>query len=85
MAEKIIIHKPTKSEFKRMAAQMGYAPVVHGRWISTNIGLGRYKCSVCEMEDEDCSDYYSSHNVLDQEYCPSCGAKMDGGADNATD
>lgn len=28
MAEKIIIHEPTKSEFKRMAVQMGYVPVV---------------------------------------------------------
>lgn len=26
-----IIHKPTKSEFKRMAAQLGYEQVVHGR------------------------------------------------------
>lgn len=28
MAEKIIIHEPTKSEFKRMAIQLGYELVV---------------------------------------------------------
>ena len=52
-------------------------PVVHGHWICTNIAYGEYKCSVCEGMDTDCSDYYSNHNVLDQEYCPWCGAKMD--------
>jgi hypothetical protein len=30
--EPIYIHEPTKSEFKRMAVQQGYAPVAHGRW-----------------------------------------------------
>nr|DAI91772.1 MAG TPA: hypothetical protein [Caudoviricetes sp.] len=30
--EPIHIHEPTKSEFKRMAVQMDYVPVVHGRW-----------------------------------------------------
>jgi hypothetical protein len=30
--EPIYIHEPTKSEFKRMAVQMGYVQVVHGRW-----------------------------------------------------
>lgn len=54
------------------------APVRHGKWISTNIAYGEYKCSVCEGMDSDCSDYYSSHSVVDQEYCPWCGAKMDG-------
>ena len=52
-------------------------PIVHGRWICTNIAYGEYKCSVCEGMDTDCSDCYSNHNVLDQEYCPWCGAKMD--------
>ncbi|MEF2811642.1 MAG: hypothetical protein U0N60_04495 [Oscillospiraceae bacterium] len=33
-----IIHKPTKSEFKRMAAQLGYEQVVHGRWIPVENG-----------------------------------------------
>ena len=57
------------------------AEVVYGQWICTNIAYGEYKCSVCEEMDTDCSDYYSNHNVLDQEYCPWCGAKMDGYAE----
>lgn len=27
-----IIHKPTVSEFRRMAVQLGYAPAVQGQW-----------------------------------------------------
>ena len=30
------IDRPTKSQFKRMAAQMDYVPVEHGRWIATH-------------------------------------------------
>lgn len=52
------------------------APVVHGRWIY--IGkYGEYECSVCHGIDMDCSDYYSSHVVTEQDYCPNCGARMD--------
>lgn len=54
------------------------APVRHGKWISVNMAYGEYKCSVCDGMDSDCSDYYGSHGVLNQEYCPWCGAKMDG-------
>ena len=56
------------------------SPVRHGRWIYTE-KYGDYECSVCHGIDTDCSDYYSSHVVTEQEYCPFCGAKMDGGAD----
>ena len=52
------------------------APVVHGQWIY--IGkYGEYECSVCHGIDTDCSDYYSSHVVTEQDYCPNCGARMD--------
>lgn len=53
------------------------APVRHGKWIVVSEAYGKYKCSVCEMWDSNCDDYYSSHSVLDQEYCPYCGARMD--------
>lgn len=33
-----IIHKPTRSEFKRMATQLGYEQEVHGRWIPVENG-----------------------------------------------
>lgn len=61
------------------------APVRHGKWISVNMAYGEYKCSVCEGMDSDCSDYYGSHGVLNQEYCPWCGAKMDGEENGSTD
>ena len=50
--------------------------VVHGRWIINNVVIdnnGRTmpdwpKCSECGMQ-----------NDLERNYCPECGAKMDGG------
>lgn len=47
------------------------APVVHGRWewdADGNTGHNIRRCSVCAMG----SGWQTS-------YCPSCGAKMDGG------
>lgn len=71
-----IIHKPTTSEFKRIAIQLGYEPVVHGHWILHKPRrLNRnatYKCSVCKKLR---SSYYN--DVGNWEYCP-CGAKMKG-------
>ena len=55
------------------------APVVHGRWeynpptINT---YGQLRCSICNWWTLDPS-VDSSYS-----YCPNCGAKMDGGADN---
>ena len=53
------------------------APVVHGRWIEKEkytFGI-MYDCSLCE------------NRILDNghpwNYCPNCGAKMDGGVDDA--
>lgn len=43
--------------------------VVHGRWEYWTGGLER--CSACGHEY---TDYIECHN-----YCPNCGAKMDGG------
>ena len=75
--EPIYIHEPTKSEFKRMAVQMGYAPEVHGEWLLRHIGAGHYwECSVCHTNP---CIYVTEHT----KFCPNCGAKMDGGADNA--
>lgn len=53
------------------------APVVHGHWIDN--GAGGYKwafvCSRCGYVDGHPFD--DRHN-----FCPNCGAKMDGGAEN---
>ena len=52
------------------------APVRHGCWVET-IHKG-YKCSSCN-----CLSSLFDEN-LKSEYCPWCGAKMDGEPNNAT-
>lgn len=58
-------------------------PVKHGHWIDTP--LDRYKkfeskCSECGWHG--ISNYDSYVDIYEFEYCPYCGAKMDGGADD---
>ena len=48
------------------------APVKHGEWIQTNV----FECSECEYSFEP-EGYLPFFN-----YCPNCGAKMDGGEEN---
>ena len=56
------------------------APVVHGRWIERQtphaMGGVSGKCSVCAK-----SVQYLGNPL---NYCPNCGAKMDGGTKNAS-
>ena len=54
------------------------APVRHGRWVSVPHKLARV-CSVCNR-DEPYKFADIDTDVYD--YCPNCGAKMDGGAGN---
>lgn len=55
------------------------APVVHGQWISDGDGYHwTYNCSICAWKDG--YPFNERHN-----YCPNCGAKMDGGTENAAD
>ena len=49
------------------------APVMHGRWKWT---LGKPYCECCAIEP-----YRASNNEMPN-YCPNCGAKMNGGNDN---
>ena len=55
------------------------APVRHGRWIEKGkytFGI-MYDCSLCENRILD--------NGHSWNYCPNCGAKMDGGGGDAAD
>ena len=59
------------------------APVVHGRWIHSRYEdcseqFELVKCSQCNHEA-----YAMAFYVRGGNYCPACGAKMDGGAENA--
>ena len=50
------------------------APVQHGKWNVYSAKDCLYTCSVC-----------SHLPVQKTPYCPNCGAKMDGGEDDAVD
>ena len=59
----------------RNAPSVDVAPVVHGRWIEQEkytFGV-MYDCSICGDRILDTGHSWN--------YCPNCGAKMDGGAD----
>lgn len=64
------------------------APVVHGRWIEKwdlydkGFYISRkvwYECSNCGMKTHYRDECFEKK--VDYNYCPNCGAKMDGGAD----
>ena len=68
-----IAHDCEHAHFVAMIARFpaaDVAPVVHGRWVYHDDGV--ITCSECGNAES--SDSY---------YCRYCGAKMDGGADNA--
>lgn len=57
------------------------APVRRGEWIHNEnyvLWADRYVCSECNRNALTDGDY---RHVL-SDYCPHCGARMDGGADN---
>lgn len=63
------------------------APVVHGRWISWEEAGNfvpspdRHECSVCH----DAAQVLVNGFELLSDYCPNCGAKMDGCDSDAAD
>ena len=52
-----------------------FAPVVHGRWIASHDNF--CACSICKYPV-----YFVEAGWNQTNYCPNCGAKMDGGVDN---
>ena len=57
------------------------APVVHGRWVSV-AGKRDRICSRC-LHNEPYKNADDDAEVF--EFCPHCGAKTDGGVDDAAD
>lgn len=79
----------TMTDEKREIAEMPAAdvvPVVHGKWI---IGTGDdefdVKCPKCGWDDIfEVAGIAAVKRISEpMHYCPNCGAKMDGGVDNA--
>ena len=72
------------SDIKGMKAA-DVAPVVHGRWIHSRYEdcseqFELVKCSQCNHEA-----YAMAFYVRGGNYCPNCGAKMDGGDSDEAD
>ena len=62
-------------EFINRTPPIDAVKVVHGRWVDkedyyTEIGM---TCSVC------CARYWIDDGFEEHDYCPNCGARMDGG------
>lgn len=55
------------------------APVVHGRWIEDHDYLKCPECGVMVKWD------FTFFDIGNWNYCPNCGAKMDGGDNNEVD
>lgn len=51
-------------------------PVVHGRWYGNNCTACKLPWNYCMVQDADDWGYFDPM----PDYCPNCGAKMDGGA-----
>ena len=58
----------------REAPTIDVAPVRHGRWVSVPHKLARV-CSVCNRDEP---YKFANINADVYDYCPNCGAKMDG-------
>lgn len=60
-------------------------PVVHGRFVETERPIRDGKSKVYGWECTACKRFTRSPFVDSWEFCPNCGAKMDGGDGNEAD
>ena len=73
---------PLMNENRVIQISADVAPVKHGKWLKRDDmpRIVECKCSVCGYADYPSkSDRY----WFERNYCPNCGAKMDGGQDDA--
>ena len=63
--------------------------VKHGRWVDTGFENSTgtiYICSACnKTNNPNKKDVELGRTKEKPDYCPNCGCRMDGGADNAAD
>ena len=74
---RVIMEKDFKRAIRTIPAGtiIDVAPAVHGRWIEDHDYLKCAKCGVMVKWD------FTFFDIGDWNYCPNCGAKMDGGED----
>lgn len=84
--------EPADCDWLRMLEEdaADVAPVVHGAWIDFYGDHKTAECSKCQQLFEVTFDGPGKPELFAAfqdfyRYCPSCGARMDGGADNETD
>lgn len=76
-------YAPVQLEIVKALPAADVAPVVHGKWVHSRYdrSSGQFdvvKCSRCGLEA-----YAMAYHVRDGNYCPKCGARMDGGNEDA--
>lgn len=74
--------KPITDRIIDLLTAADVEPVRHGRWIWHEESFD-YECPDCHCR----FDYSKTHELFDHgfqfaNYCPNCGAKMDGGAED---
>ena len=58
------------------------APVVHARWIPVDVDNAYFICSLCKDKTTKWRIAFPMEILNSFNYCPHCGAKMDGGEAN---
>lgn len=71
----------------RQAPSVDVAEVIHGEWTWKQGAAEDEYCCICSNCKSECYGYYDDEDdnyiYVRSEYCPRCGAKMDGGNGNA--
>lgn len=87
-----IAHDCEHAHFVAMIARFpaaDVAPVVHGRWDEVDWvelesgGHELIRTPNAGLRCSNCRNCFKKELLWKNNYCPNCGAKMDGGADNA--
>ena len=79
MAENAYLNDTALDVLKMVAGWLNDAPtvdaveVVHGQWEKASETMPIYRCSICKERNL----FKNGSNILSN-YCPNCGAKMDG-------
>ena len=77
-------YAPVQVKIIRELPAADVAEVVHGEWLLADDdwnSLTTIQCSLCG--EEWCFETDDDVSLLNYKYCPNCGAKMDGGCEDA--